>query len=299
VDPLARLDAVRWESLHHADGRATDVPGHLRSLRSPDPPVRRKALARLAVTVSEQGVRWQASCHVVPFLVALVDDPATPDRPAVLDLLRVLALGTREDQFLPFDPASEFAAAEGVDDRQVALVIRRLERTEEFSDDEWAIANAVTVRWEADAYWAAAAHTDAYLRWLTDPDPDIAARAAALLAWFPASDHMVTELLAVPADRGREQVRASANLTLAHLDAATDAAPVDRRLTELLTAPAAVVRTTAAVALAYRMGHRLPGPARDILVGARDLDVLPATPPGWDRAMRAFVDLALRRAGPD
>jgi hypothetical protein len=265
-------------------------------LRSSIPRVRHQALAQLSGNVVHQGTRWPASRHVVPFLVALVDDPATPDRPAVLDLLRLVGLGGREDQFLPFDPASEFAAADGLGDAQIAMVVGRLANTEEFSDDEWDVADAVAVRWDADAYWAFAAHTEAYLRWLTDPDPDVAARAAALLAWFPASDLTVTELLAVPADRGRDPVRASANLTLAHLTI-TDGAAVDRRLAELLTAPTAVVRTTAAVALAYRLRDRLPDPALSILVGAKDLDVLPASPPGWDRAMRGFVALALQRLG--
>src|SRR5262245_25854783 len=45
--PLAGLDAVPWNRLHHAYGVATDVPGHLRSLRSADPDVRQNACAAL------------------------------------------------------------------------------------------------------------------------------------------------------------------------------------------------------------------------------------------------------------
>lgn len=295
ADPLAGLDEVRWESVHHAYGPAVDVPDQLRALRSAESPIRRGALAELFGNVYHQGTRWGASCFVVPFLVALVDDPATPDRAAVAKLLRAVVVGDRRDDALPFDPRRTYAAAEGVTDEQAALVARHLAAEDLEEHDEAAeLANGVSVRWEADAFHAGARHTDRYVRWLTDPDVLLAGYAAELLAWFAPEEATVAGLIAVPGDGGRATARASANLTLAHCPVGSER--IDRRLREMLSAPAAVVRVTAAVALAYRLGDQLPDLALDVLAEARgsgfDADV-----PGWDRSVRGFVALAVHRLG--
>ncbi|MBW6435856.1 hypothetical protein KZ829_19125 [Actinoplanes hulinensis] len=94
---VERLDAVSWGRLHHAYGIADDVPGMLRTLRDPDPETRGDALGGLHATVLHQGTRFQASQAVVPFLVALIDDPATPDRGDLLRLLTGIAIGDRRD----------------------------------------------------------------------------------------------------------------------------------------------------------------------------------------------------------
>lgn len=93
--PLSGLEAVPWAELHHAYGSAADVPGQLRALLSADAQVRHQAYHQLYGNIYHQGTRWQASCHVVPFLAELVDDPATPDRAAAADLLRAVALPRR------------------------------------------------------------------------------------------------------------------------------------------------------------------------------------------------------------
>jgi hypothetical protein len=72
---------------------------------------------------------------------------------------------------------------------------------------------------------------------------------------------------------------------------------VERTLLQLLTASSALVQTTAAISLAYRLGDALPAPALNTLINAKDDDPLPDTPPGWDRALRGFVALALQRIG--
>ncbi|MFC0506695.1 hypothetical protein [Micromonospora costi] len=292
-DPLAGLDDVPWESLHHAYGPAVDVPDQLRALRSGEASVRRRALSELSGNVYHQGTRWGASCHAVPFLVALADDPGTPDRAAVAGLLRAVVLGDRRGDALPFDPRPTFAAAEGITDEQVALVERHLEAEDLFEHEEAAdLADGVAARWEADAYRAGARHTDRYVRWLTDPDPHVGAYAAEILAWFAPDDTAVTGLVAVP--EHPTATRASANLTLGHWP--VDSGRIDARLRELLAANAAVVRVTAAVGLAYRLGDRLPDLALDVLTDARVTDV-DADVPGWDRSVRGFVALALHRLG--
>ncbi|KKK04869.1 hypothetical protein [Micromonospora sp. HK10] len=295
TDPLAGLNEIPWESLHHAYGPAVDVPEQLRALRSAEVPVRHGALSALFGNVYHQGTRWGASCHVVPFLVALIDDPDTPDRAAVADLLRSVVVGDRRDDELPFDPRRTFAAAEGVTDEQVALVERHLEAEDLFEHEEAAeVADGVAVRWEADAFHAGARHTDRYLRWLTDPDPRLAAYAAELLAWFTPDDAALAGLVAVPDSEAGAAARASANLTLGHCPVSS--ARIDACLYELLSAPAAIVRVTAAVGLAYRLGEELPDLALDVLTEARTSD-FDADVPGWDRSVRGFVAGALHRLG--
>ncbi|MFI7430796.1 hypothetical protein ACIBPB_27755 [Micromonospora sp. NPDC049836] len=295
TDPLAGVDEVPWGSLHHAYGPAVDVPDQLRALRSAEVPVRRRALSELFGNVYHQGTRWGASCHVVPFLVALADDPATPDRAAVADLLRSVVLGDRRDDELPFDPRRTFAAGEGITDEQAALVEQHLEAEDLYEHEEAAdLADHVAVRWEADAFHAGARHTDRYVRWLTDPDPRLAGYAAELLAWFPPDEAALTGLIDVPADEAHAAPRASANLTLAHWPAGLER--IDAGLRELLSAYAAVVRVTAAVGLAYRLGDQLPDRALDVLTDARTSD-FDAAVPGWDRSVRGFVAVALHRLG--
>ncbi|MFG1803362.1 hypothetical protein ACGFI4_24785 [Micromonospora carbonacea] len=295
TDPLAGLDRVPWGSLHHAYGPADDVPGQVRALRSTHAPTRRRALSELAGAVCHQGTRWEASRHVVPFLVALADDPATGDRAAVVGLLRAVALGGRRDDALPFDPRRAFAAADGVTADQAALVARHLAAGDLCEHDGVAgLADDAAVRWAADAFHAGARHTDRYIRWLAEPDPQLAGYAAELLAWFGPDEAALAGLVAVPADEAHAAVRASANLTLGHCP--VDSARIDAHLGGLLAADPAVVRVTAAVALARRLGDRLPDRALDVLAEARGAG-FDAEAPGWDRSVRGFVALALHRLG--
>jgi hypothetical protein len=271
-----------WASLYGTYRSAEDVPGYLAALRSPGG----DALGKLASAVLHQGTRWQVSAYVVPYLVELIDDPATPDRANLTWLLRDVGVGPRDDRDLPFDPRAGFAGAAAVTEAQEALVIERVYRREEELGEDWVdLADACARKWEADAYWAAAAHVDAYRRWLADADPRVASRAAELLAWFPPAEATIAALLAVDGD---DLVRASANLALAHHRAPP---------AHLLDHHAAVVRLTAAVALAYQLGPDLPDRALDLLVEAKDHDPLPEVPPGWRRAQRGFVALALQRLG--
>ncbi|GAA0908882.1 hypothetical protein GCM10009557_83430 [Virgisporangium ochraceum] len=178
------LDDVDWAALHGTYGSAADVPHHLEALRSTDRDARRTALVGLSDAVVHQGTRWQVSAHVVPFLVRLVDDPTTADRGALTALLRDVGIGPRDDGDLPFDPDAAFDGPT-VTGEQEALVIervyRREEEEEELTDDWVDLADACAEKWDADAYRAAATHADAYRRWLSDRDPEVASRAAELL----------------------------------------------------------------------------------------------------------------------
>ncbi|MFC4120443.1 hypothetical protein [Nonomuraea zeae] len=296
--PLAGLESIGWAELHHAYGPAVDVPGQLRSLLSADAGARGWARHQLWGNVYHQGTRWQASCHVVPFLTELVADPATPDRAAVLALLRAVALGDRDDTQLPFDPGREFAKAESVTGDDVAATLSLLYGGAAGDGDEQFV-DAVAVSWDRDAYLAAARISDRFAAWTDDPDPAIAAGAAELLVWFPATASVLARLRDVPGTAGHEVARASANLSLSYL--APGEASIDDRLTALLTAAGSFgVQLTAAVALALRLGDRLPDAALRILAEARDhageIDAR-TFPIPWDRSLLGFAALALHRIG--
>ncbi len=273
-DPLADLAEVPWLRLRHAHGTANDLPDRLRMLRSPSPTTRGTALTWLSRAVYHQGARWPVSAAVVPFLVALVDDPSTADRESLLSLLRGVAVG---DVPLPF--TEDFAAGDALSDAELAEAAQRLYSSGDAPDDE--LMAAASVRWAADAYRAGLAHLPTYVRWLADPV--VAAQTAELLAYFPMSQMVVDALIASAAP-------ASANLTLAYV---TGYPQVDEHLTAALEAPTLAVRMTAAVALAFRQGPDLPPVALDMLVDVTP----PPAPAGWDRSMRGFVALALRRVG--
>jgi hypothetical protein len=298
-DPLHGLDEVPWHRLYHCYGPAGDIPGQLRALRSHDTDVRQRAWSGLFGNVYHQGNRWQASGATVPFLVALVDDPTTPDRVRILDVLSAVAVGDGRDDRLPFDAEAAFADGAAIDEDGMARLVRRVfEEDEPLRDDEeeeiFALGEAAAVRWAADAYWPAADRVDTIAAWVLDADVEIAARAAALLAWLPPTPASVSALLTVHFDQPHTQARASANLALAHLP--TTDPRVNDQLAELLRPSDGLVAVTAAIALAYRLGDVLSEPALSVLVDATGLD-LPLGVTGWDRAVRGFISLAMKRIG--
>ncbi|RKR92266.1 hypothetical protein BDK92_6704 [Micromonospora pisi] len=295
-DPLAGISAVAWERLYHAYGPATDVPGQLLALRSVDAAERSQALGRLFGNVYHQGTRWQASHAVVPFLVALIADQETPDRAGVLRLLTAIAVGDRRDDDLPFDPHQAFARTDDLGDIEIDIditeLLRRFYSEEALTDEEMDLVNAAAVRWEVDSYDSAARFHDTVAGWVSDPDDEVAALAAAAVVWFPPTVATVSALVAVPEQR--TQPRASANLALAHLPSGD--AGVAQRLRQLLQSNHGVVATTAAVALAYREAASLPDAALTILIDSAARDRLQDVT-GWHRALRGFVMMALQRLG--
>ncbi|MFC4068388.1 hypothetical protein [Actinoplanes subglobosus] len=287
------LHQIAWGELHHAYGPAVDVPGHLRALRSPDPAVRGHALNALSISVCHQGTRWEVSPAVIPFLVALIDDPRTPARGDLLHLLTSITVGTRRDDDLPFDPARQFAATGLLDGRDTTALVNRFHLgDDEYTDEETTLLDAVAVGWAADCYRRCAGFAPTISRWTGDPDDEVAARAAALTAWFPSDPATVTTWLTVPA--GREQPRSSANLALAHCP--TQDTAVDAALRDMTVTGSDLVAVTAAVAVAYRKGPEIDPSALGTLIDASEQESLRDVT-GWNRATRGFVMRALRHTG--
>jgi hypothetical protein len=291
-DPLDGIGDVAWERLYHAYGPAIDVPDQLRALRSPDQDKRGKAQWQLWGNVYHQGSRWQGSHAVVRFLVALIEDPATPDRADLLQLLTAIAIGDRRDDELPLDADSTFATGHDLAGVDMTELLHRFYSDDDLTEDEMELLEAEAVRWAADCYHATAAFLPTITSWVSDPDDDVAAYAAALLPWFPPAPAALSALIDVPAPRA--QPRASANLALAHWPQIDPR--IEQHLQRLLHATDDPVAVTAAVALAYRTGTALPDQALSILIDGSTRD-LPAGVAGWDRALRGFVMLALHRLG--
>ncbi|MEV4436648.1 HEAT repeat domain-containing protein [Streptomyces sp. NPDC049585] len=81
------LDSIGWSSMNHAYGSAGDVPGWLRAMASPDPAVRAKAFDDFYSAAHYQGDVYPCTAASLPFLFDMADDPATPDRASIVELL--------------------------------------------------------------------------------------------------------------------------------------------------------------------------------------------------------------------
>ena len=91
---LAGLDDVSWENLSHALGKAENIPGLLRDLRSEHEGRRAHAHEDLFQTIWHQGTVYEATSYAVPFLLELLSDPVLPDRTTVTLLFASIAAGT-------------------------------------------------------------------------------------------------------------------------------------------------------------------------------------------------------------
>jgi hypothetical protein len=90
---LDGLDSVDWTAIGHAYGPASDVPGLLRSLASPDDQERKEALYDLYGNIWHQGTVYEATAYAVPFLLQLAANPRVPDRAELVGFLAALANG--------------------------------------------------------------------------------------------------------------------------------------------------------------------------------------------------------------
>jgi hypothetical protein len=71
---LRALDNADWSRLHHAYGRATDTPGHLRALLDEHPEARKNALSHLWSAIIHQGTPWTATGPAALVVAGLLSD---------------------------------------------------------------------------------------------------------------------------------------------------------------------------------------------------------------------------------
>lgn len=160
-----RLDEIPWGELNAAYGPAEWVPEALRSLLDPNPEARDQALDWIHGGTYHQQTADEATPHVVPFLIELARDPATPDRSRLLTFLAELMSSES------IDPVADQVAA----DRARAARIRAYESlpygSVSFYQAQWRACQAAA--WEG---------ADVLLGLLEDGDPRVRAAAGLVLA---------------------------------------------------------------------------------------------------------------------
>lgn len=261
-DPLAGLDEVNWAALTHAYGPASDVPGLVRALTSPDAKQRQRALHKLYGNIFHQGSRYEATAYAVPFLARLAADPRVPRRDEIAKMLQALAVGY-DEAYLPagIDIAGWRAAVGESRSADPAEVLRELDAWVEAAGNEaerrtreWHRAIADPARDleyqenELSAYDAVRAELPGLRGLLGDDDPRVRAAGAYLLGWFPeegaASAAALRALLA-----GEESPGVAAN-AIVSIGLLLGDSGFEPSLREYLRAPDPLLRWAAAIALA-------------------------------------------------
>jgi hypothetical protein len=90
---LEGLGQIHWGKLRHAYGRASDMPRHLRALRSRLKFRRERALDKLSCSIVHQGSVYEAAAYAVPFLIELAASPQVRQRHGIIELLCDIATG--------------------------------------------------------------------------------------------------------------------------------------------------------------------------------------------------------------
>ncbi|MFE4863116.1 HEAT repeat domain-containing protein [Streptomyces sp. NPDC056670] len=160
---------VDWMAGHLPD-QTCGVPGHLMNMLSTDPTVRRKAFEEFYAEAHDQGAVDSCTAASLPFLFAMADDPATPDRAEIVRLL--LSIGR---EALECDPESVYFTVQGVE-----------------STAHVGISAEMTAR------------VDAFHRYAADPDPRVRRPAIEAVGLFFADGGCAARVLGerLPAEGG-------------------------------------------------------------------------------------------------
>lgn len=293
---LEGLDAVAWARLDHAYGPAADVPDLIRTLLSADLKAREDARWQLYGNIFHQGSRYEASAYAVPFLLELLADPDTPERPEILYLLTSLAIGYDEAWLPDGFPVQDTRREAAGGDELLRLAVERGEEYVDSLDAEQ--QESMYVHIELAAYDAVRAGVPLFRTLLTDADPRLRTAAAYALAWFPEDGAgSIAPLVGAVADPDESfAVCALVALGLVGTDEPVAVQPIQAALTDERD----LVRWAAAIALT-----RLRGPATD----ARATSVLLAWAGGdadqeeeipfLDGDLAGYAGLALEQIGAD
>lgn len=288
MDPAAQhlLDSVNWASLQHAYGEATDVPDNLRALLSPNKSDRLDAYQALYSNIFHQATRYEATAYAVPYLLKILENPATPGRASVIDYLVDLALGVPPN-FLPegvdivawrqragkiYAPGYE-AEFNTKQDELVSQATNEVERElrEHFRLVELEQLRSEVI-YELVTYDAVCGGVPLFQKLLDDEDVGVKAFAAYALAWFPGDgaggrNRSSAAALQRVLDREGEDIMvlASAIIALGLLngcwkDAGVASEAIDDLISRLReygasTRPS-LVRFAAAVSLVRLLNHR-------------------------------------------
>ncbi|MGQ4490263.1 HEAT repeat domain-containing protein [Streptomyces sp. SAS_281] len=158
---INEIDSVDWASMSHAYGPASDVPGWLRGMVSPESGVRDEAFSDFYSAAHHQGDVYPCTAASLPFLFEMADSPATPDRGSVIELL--LSIG---QECLGRDPEAVYFTPDGTESR--------------------AHVEALAVIGE---------RAEVFVRWVRDPDEEVRRPAIEGLGLFLADGARALEVL--------------------------------------------------------------------------------------------------------
>ncbi|MEO3925032.1 hypothetical protein ABGB07_14370 [Micromonosporaceae bacterium B7E4] len=200
---LDELDRVSWTELTHAYGPAGDVPDLIRRVAGPDEEDALQSLYELRARILHQGNVCSATAPAVPFLAALLDEPATTDPGGIAHLL-----GDMADIVDPDNPV--LAALRATVTAQVDRLVPLLAATEPWTRLAAAYALGECPERAGDIL------TALHGRWPVETDAH--ARGALVIA-AAALDPATTLLAEAFAGDGPATVRAAAALAAARAPA--------------------------------------------------------------------------------
>jgi HEAT repeat protein len=243
MEMLKGLEDVAWAKYDHAYGPADDVPDLIRALASQDREARARAQYDLYGTLWNQGTVYQATQFAVPYLVELLEESDTVDRPWLLIYLSALAHGASHHEI-----HQDLMLYDGERDTPEfrAKIVREL---------EWVAAANIAVR----------RGLDVYRRLLTHDDPSTRASAAYLLGGLRQETATTVPVLKARLDE-EEDIVARASIAEA-LGSLGDEPLIRMRLLDLVQHDVApYVRWAAARTLAFLAGDGAPEGVEDALI---------------------------------
>ncbi|TYB98953.1 hypothetical protein FXF53_16700 [Micromonospora sp. WP24] len=308
---LDGLDDIEWRRLGHAYGAADDVPDLIRALRSPDPATRDDALGTLYTNVYHQGSRYQASAYAVPFLLELLADPATPDRPAILALVTSLAIGPDEAVLPDGFPIGAYRRAAEGGRELLAAKPAPWSGTDETAKEyvEYAYVESLDAAdrerlWayiDVAVYDAARAGVPLFRDLLDDSDPWVRVGSAYALAWFPEAAAGSLPALARATEAAQLTGAGAVEVATLLVAAGLLGAAPDHRV---LADPRPVVRCAAAIGRSRVLGPETdPEAVEELLTwAAAPAGLDDPTEGGWvpflGGDLSGYAGLALRQLGP-
>jgi hypothetical protein len=163
---LSALDDTDWSRLHHAYGRATDTPDHLRALLGENSRARNEALDHLWHAVIHQGTLYPATGPVARVVAGLLTDPRIDrDQSLRASLLAFLAAVSASLKVIEID----VAALERMAAFDIEPLLDGEEAYEDLSDNEDA-ENSFYARAALGCISAAPILMDVMLQALSDSD---------------------------------------------------------------------------------------------------------------------------------
>ncbi|GAB4581246.1 MAG: hypothetical protein Fur0022_39930 [Anaerolineales bacterium] len=169
---LEKLNTVNWSELTHAFGEASDLPVLIRALASEKAHEREEALSVLFTNIWHHGVVFEASAYVVPFLAELAQNPDVADRNELLVLLAHLATGNSL-----LEVHEQIEGPEALENPELKAQLAR--------ERQWVLRTRQTVH----------KFVPAYVRLLEDPNPDVRAASAYLLACFRGEARKIAPII--------------------------------------------------------------------------------------------------------